>query len=157
MVSQQLPLDYPLAAVLLPLILHMNTRLITSVPELQSYLRELRARGRSLGLVPTMGALHEGHQSLIRRAKQQCDAVVVSIFVNPMQFSSSEDLAHYPRDLQKDAKTLRALNVDVIFAPRPEDIYPAGIRHLCRARQARHAPRRRYRGPAISAASPRLS
>ena len=105
----------------------MNTRLITSVPELQSYLRELRTRGRSLGLIPTMGALHEGHQSLIRRAKQQCDAVVVSIFVNPIQFGSSEDLAHYPRDLQKDATTLHDLNVDVIFAPEPEDIYPAGF------------------------------
>jgi pantoate--beta-alanine ligase len=105
----------------------MNTRLITSVPELQSYVRELRARGRSLGLVPTMGALHEGHQSLIRRAKQQCDAVVVSIFVNPTQFSSSEDLAHYPRDIEKDAATLHGLNVDVIFAPSAQDMYPTGF------------------------------
>jgi pantoate--beta-alanine ligase len=105
----------------------MNTRLITSVPELQSYLRELRVRGRSLALVPTMGALHEGHVSLIRRAKQQCDAVVVSIFVNPIQFGSSDDLAKYPRDLQKDAHTLRDLNVDVIFAPNQEEIYPTGF------------------------------
>ena len=105
----------------------MNTRLITSVPELQSYVRELRARGRSLGLVPTMGALHEGHQSLIRRAKQQCDAVVVSIFVNPTQFSSSEDLAHYPRDLEKDATTLHGLNVDVIFAPESAGYLPHGV------------------------------
>ena len=105
----------------------MNTRLITSVPELQSYLREIRTRGRSLGLVPTMGALHEGHQSLIRRAKQQCDAVVVTIFVNPTQFGSPEDLAKYPRDLQKDSSALRDLNVDVVFAPGQEDIYPAGF------------------------------
>jgi len=105
----------------------MNTRRITSVSELQSYLRELRGRGRSLGLVPTMGALHEGHQSLIRRAKQQCDAVVVSIFVNPIQFGSSEDLANYPRDLEKDATTLHDLNVDVIFAPHQNDIYPTGF------------------------------
>jgi pantoate--beta-alanine ligase len=102
----------------------MNTRLITSIPELQSYLREVRARGRSLALVPTMGALHEGHQSLIRRAKQQCDAVLVSIFVNPTQFNSGEDFANYPRDLQKDAEVLRALNVDGIFVPHEEDIYP---------------------------------
>jgi len=102
----------------------MNTRLTTSIPELQSYLRELRARGRSLALVPTMGALHEGHQSLIRRAKQQCDAVVVSTFVIPPQFNSAEDLASYPRDLQKDTEALRALNVDGIFAPHLEEIYP---------------------------------
>ena len=105
----------------------MNMRLITSIPELQSCLRELRARGRTLGLVPTMGALHAGHQSLIRRAKQQCDAVVVSIFVNPTQFGSGEDLASYPRDLQKDSTLLHGLNVDVAFAPPAEDMYPAGF------------------------------
>src|ERR1019366_8296976 len=105
----------------------MNTRLITSVPELQNYLREVRTRGRSLGLVPTMGALHAGHQSLIRRAKQQCDAVVVSIFVNPTQFGSPDDLAKYPRDLQKDAGILSDLNVDAAFAPGQEEIYPAGF------------------------------
>lgn len=105
----------------------MNTRLMTSIPELQSFVRELRTRGRSLALVPTMGALHGGHQSLIRRAKQQCDAVLVSVFVNPTQFNSDEDLATYPRDLPKDTEALRDLNVDGIFAPRPEDIYPAGF------------------------------
>jgi pantoate--beta-alanine ligase len=103
----------------------MHTRLITSVADLQSFGRELRPRGRSLGLVPTMGALHEGHLSLIRRAKQQCDAVLASIFVNPIQFNSGEDLARYPRNLEKDVETLRALNVDAIFAPREEDIFPA--------------------------------
>ncbi len=72
-----------------------------------------------------MGALHEGHLSLIRRAKQQCDAVLVSIFVNPTQFNSGEDFARYPRDLEKDIETLRALNVDGIFAPRDEDMFPA--------------------------------
>ena len=105
----------------------MNTRLISSVPELQNCLREVRTRGRSLGLVPTMGALHAGHQSLIRRAKQQCDAVVVSIFVNPTQFGSPDDLAKYPRDLQKDAGILSDLNVDAAFAPAQEEIYPAGF------------------------------
>ncbi len=105
----------------------MNTRLMTSLPELQSYLRDLRGRGRSLGLVPTMGALHEGHQSLIRRAKQQCDAVVVSLFVNPAQFGPGEDLAGYPRDIEKDAAALHSLNVDVGFAPTAEEIYPAGF------------------------------
>jgi pantoate--beta-alanine ligase len=105
----------------------MHTRLITSVPDLQSYVREWRARGRSLALVPTMGALHEGQQSLILRAKQQCDAVLVSIFVNPTQFNSGEDFANYPRDLQKDADALRALNVDGVFAPSQEDLYPPGF------------------------------
>ncbi len=102
----------------------MHTRLITSVSDLHGYVRELRARGRSLGLVPTMGALHEGHHSLIRRAKQQCDTVFVSIFVNPTQFNAGEDFASYPRDLQKDTEALRALKVDGIFAPPAEDIYP---------------------------------
>jgi pantoate--beta-alanine ligase len=105
----------------------MHTRLITSVADLHGYVRELRARGGSLALVPTMGALHEGHHSLIQRAKRQCDAVVVSIFVNPPQFDSNEDFARYPRDLQKDAETLRAMKVDGIFAPTSEEIYPPGF------------------------------
>lgn len=105
----------------------MYTRLITSIPDLQTYVRELRVRGRSLALVPTMGALHAGHYSLIRRAKQQCDAALVSIFVNPMQFNSPADFASYPRDLQKDTDILRTLNVDGIFAPDREEMYPAGF------------------------------
>ena len=73
------------------------------------------------------GALHEGHQSLIRRAKQQCDAVLVSLFVNPTQFNSEEDFTRYPHDLQKDAEALRALNVEGVFAPPAEEIYPPGF------------------------------
>ena len=84
----------------------------------------MRSRGKSLSLVPTMGALHEGHMSLIRRAKSQCDGVVVSIFVNPTQFGPGEDFARYPRDLEKDTELLRALNIDVIFVPSDEDVYP---------------------------------
>jgi pantoate--beta-alanine ligase len=102
----------------------MHTHLTTSITELQSHLRELRGRGRSLALVPTSGALHEGQRSLIRRAKQQCDAVLVSIFRHPQQFNPSKDVATSPRDLQRDAEALRALNVDGIFAPREEELYP---------------------------------
>ena len=90
-------------------------------------MREVRAHGKSLALVPTMGALHEGHLSLIRRAKQQCDTVAVSIFVNPHQFNSDEDFARYPRDLAQDTETLQALNVDAILAPEEEDLYPPGF------------------------------
>jgi pantoate--beta-alanine ligase len=105
----------------------INTRLITTVPDLHSYIRDVRSRGRSLALVPTMGSLHAGHHSLIRRAKQQCDAALVSVFVNPRQFHSPEDFSSYPRDLEKDAQTLRALNVDGIFAPDADDMYPDGF------------------------------
>jgi len=105
----------------------MSTRLITSLPELQNFVREAHAHGRSLALVPTMGALHEGHYSLIHRAKRQCDTVVVSIFVNPHQFNSNEDFASYPRDLAKDTEALQALNVDAILVPHQEDLYPKGF------------------------------
>jgi len=83
-----------------------------------------RDQDRSIGLVPTMGALHEGHLSLVREARGMCDVVVVSVFVNPTQFGPSEDFEHYPRDLTKDTALLTDYNVDYIFAPPLEEIYP---------------------------------
>jgi pantoate--beta-alanine ligase len=85
-----------------------------------------REQDKSIGLVPTMGALHEGHLSLVREARQMCDIVVVSVFVNPAQFGPSEDFAHYPRDLTKDTALLTDYNVDYIFAPTAEEVYPKG-------------------------------
>ncbi len=83
-----------------------------------------RDQDRTIGLVPTMGALHEGHLSLVREARRMCDVVVVSVFVNPTQFSPTEDFEHYPRNLTKDTAVLTDYNVDYIFAPAPEEIYP---------------------------------
>jgi len=90
--------------------------------------REARAQERVVGFVPTMGALHEGHFSLVRAAKRQCSPVVVSIFVNPKQFGPGEDLKKYPRPLEADRAALEALGVDYLFAPRPEEMYPGGFR-----------------------------
>jgi pantoate--beta-alanine ligase len=89
---------------------------------------EARARDRILGLVPTMGALHEGHFSLIRAAQRECAPVVVSLFVNPKQFGPAEDFSKYPRTLEQDRAALEALGVDFLFAPSPQDMYPAGFR-----------------------------
>ncbi|HEX8843831.1 MAG TPA: pantoate--beta-alanine ligase [Pyrinomonadaceae bacterium] len=83
-----------------------------------------REQDQTIGLVPTMGALHDGHLSLIREARRMCDVVVVSVFVNPTQFALGEDFEHYPRDLTKDAAVLTDYNVDYIFAPTIEEIYP---------------------------------
>jgi len=83
-----------------------------------------REQDRTIGLVPTMGALHEGHLSLVREARRMCDIVVVSVFVNPTQFGPTEDYEHYPRDLTKDTALLTDYNVDYIFAPAAEEIYP---------------------------------
>jgi pantoate--beta-alanine ligase len=83
-----------------------------------------RDQDRTIGLVPTMGALHEGHLSLVREARRMCDVVVVSVFVNPTQFGPTEDYEHYPRDLTKDTALLTDYNVDYIFAPANEEIYP---------------------------------
>src|ERR687883_1431548 len=86
-----------------------------------------REQDKTVGLVPTMGALHEGHLSLVREARRMCDVVVVSVFVNPTQFGPNEDFEHYPRDLTKDTAQLAELNVDYIFAPTMEEIYPKGF------------------------------
>jgi len=87
--------------------------------------REAKSRGR-LGLVPTMGALHEGHLSLVRAARKQCESVAVSLFVNPTQFGPNEDLAKYPRTFERDRELLEREGVDLLFAPSAEEMYPAG-------------------------------
>lgn len=89
-----------------------------------SIARKLRREAKTVGFVPTMGALHEGHLTLVKECRQMCDVVVVSIFVNPTQFNEKTDLEQYPRDLTTDAATLAEYEVDYVFAPDPEEIYP---------------------------------
>jgi pantoate--beta-alanine ligase len=97
-----------------------------NLPELSLALAPLRARG-AVALVPTMGALHEGHLSLIRRAREQCDFVVVSVFVNPSQFDRLADLERYPRQQGLDAELAAAAGADLVFAPSVEEVYPEGF------------------------------
>ena len=92
-----------------------------------SIARKLRREAKTVGFVPTMGALHEGHLTLVKECRQMCDVVVVSIFVNPTQFNKKTDLEKYPRDLTSDAATLAEYDVDYIFAPDAEEIYPEGF------------------------------
>jgi pantoate--beta-alanine ligase len=102
-------------------------RTARTVRELRGALKDERRAGHTIGLVPTMGFFHEGHLSLIRRAREQCGFVVVSLFVNPAQFGPGEDLAGYPRDEARDLALARAEGVDLVFAPPVDEVYPAGF------------------------------
>ncbi|WP_263349871.1 pantoate--beta-alanine ligase [Acidicapsa acidisoli] len=101
-------------------------QIIQTVAELRAWSREFHRSGKTVGLVPTMGALHEGHLSLVRTAKAACDGVAVSIFVNPTQFGPNEDFALYPRTFDADCTLLKAEGVNAVFAPAPEEIYQSG-------------------------------
>ncbi len=102
-------------------------KLIHTIVELRAELAAARRRGQRIGLVPTMGALHEGHLSLVRAAKTQCNCAVVSIFVNPTQFGPTEDFSKYPRTLDADVKLLAGCGADFVFAPSAEEMYPTGF------------------------------
>ncbi len=102
-------------------------RTLRSVGELRAALAPARQAGSTIGLVPTMGALHEGHLSLIRRAREQCDVVVVSLFVNPAQFNEGSDLERYPRSERHDAGLAAEAGADLLFAPSVEEVYPPGF------------------------------
>src|SRR2546423_211597 len=101
-------------------------RTISSAAEMTAVSREIHRAGKRLGFVATMGALHQGHLSLVRTARSQSDVVVVSIFVNPAQFGPKEDFSKYPRSFEKDSALLEAEKVDYIFSPSVEEMYPAG-------------------------------
>lgn len=98
-------------------------KVVGTIKEVREFVKNARREGKTVGLVPTMGYLHEGHKSLVDKSVSQNDVTVVSIFVNPMQFGPTEDLASYPRDLEADSKLVEAAGADLIFHPEPEEMY----------------------------------
>ena len=120
---------------------------ITSATEMTSFSKEARRGKRRVGFVPTMGALHAGHISLVRAARAQADVVVASIFVNPKQFGPNEDFAKYPRALESDAQMLAAERTDYLFCPSVDEMYPLGAMawpfsrgHHCGRQAVQHRP-----------------
>lgn len=99
-------------------------QIVSTITAMREHLRPFRHAGKSIGLVPTMGYLHDGHMSLVKRARAENEVVVASIFVNPLQFGANEDLGKYPRDMPRDSAMLLAGGVDFLFAPGVEDMYP---------------------------------
>lgn len=110
-----------------PLDARAGVKLVRAKADLRAALAAERRAGRSIGLVPTMGGLHEGHLSLLRAARAECDVVVMSLFVNPAQFGPGEDLERYPRDEGRDAELAAEAGVDLIYAPPVEEVYPEGF------------------------------
>ena len=125
-------------------------RIVRSIDELRSALSAARSASARIGLVPTMGALHEGHLSLIRRAREECDLVVMSLFVNPAQFNEAGDLEGYPRDEARDTALARDTGVDYVFAPAVSEMYPDGfattvsVSGLNQVLEGRHRGRRHF-------------
>ena len=103
-----------------------EVRILTNIADTRRARSELRASGKTLGFVPTMGALHAGHMSLVGAARESCDAAAASIFVNPTQFAPNEDFARYPRDLERDCRLLEEAGVEFVFAPSVSEMYPEG-------------------------------
>lgn len=101
--------------------------ILKKIDEVRAQVKEWKKQGLTVGLVPTMGYLHEGHQSLIKKSAEQNDRTVVSVFVNPIQFGPNEDLESYPRDLEADAKLCESTGADIIFNPEPEEMYADGF------------------------------
>ncbi|WP_033170692.1 pantoate--beta-alanine ligase [Selenomonas sp. ND2010] len=102
-------------------------KILRTVKEIQAYAKEMKAAGKKIGLVPTMGALHEGHLTLMRKARETCDIVIASVFVNPVQFGPNEDYEAYPRRFEADCEKLASVPVDAVFHPEPEEMYPNGF------------------------------
>ncbi|HEY6430000.1 MAG TPA: pantoate--beta-alanine ligase, partial [Acidimicrobiales bacterium] len=103
----------------------MSAEVVETASRCRAVLDAARATGRTVGLVPTMGALHAGHVSLLARARAECDVVAVSIFVNPLQFGDPDDIAHYPRTLERDLAVCAEAGVDVVFVPAVTEMYPS--------------------------------
>jgi len=101
-------------------------KIIETITDMREFVQQARGQGKSIALVPTMGSLHEGHLALMKRAKQACDIVVASIFINPTQFGPNEDFTKYPRDLTGDSEKAASAGVQVIFHPRATEMYPGG-------------------------------
>ncbi len=131
---------------------------LRTIAEVREHVAAARRDGRSVGLVPTMGAFHGGHEALMRAAREACDEVIVSLFVNPAQFEEADDLAAYPRTESEDAATAAALGVDALFAPAAGGDLPGGLRDHRRACAAsRTSSRARSAARATSTASARSS
>ena len=101
-------------------------KILTTIQDIKKYAADCKAQGKTIGLVPTMGALHEGHLTLMRAAREKCDIVIASVFVNPTQFGPNEDYDAYPRQFAADCEKLESVNVDAVFHPEPSEMYPEG-------------------------------